>query len=49
MIQQMNMKVSGRKLDQKLKELMVEKKFFMKKIIVKLALILKMIYPWGNH
>ena len=41
------MKVSGRKLDQKLKELMVEKKFFMKKIIVKLASILKMIYPWG--
>ena len=43
------MKVSGRKLDQKLKELMLEKMFFMKKIIVKLALILKMIYPWENH
>ena len=33
------MKVSGQKLDQKVKELMVEKKFFMKKISVKLALI----------
>ena len=39
------MKVSGQKLDQKLKELMVEKKFFMKKIILKLASLLKMIYP----
>ena len=48
MIQQMNMKVSGWKLDQKLKELIVKKKLFMKKIIVKLALILKMIHPWGN-
>ena len=38
------MKVSGQKLDQKLKELVVEKKNFMKKIIVKLASILKMIY-----
>ena len=37
------MKVSGQKLSQRLKELMVEKKFFMKKVIVKLALILKMI------
>ena len=44
LIQQNNMKVSGQKLDQKLKELMVEKKFFMKQIIVKLASILKMIY-----
>ena len=43
------MKVAGQKLDQKLKELMVEKKIFMKKIIVKLALILKMIYPRKNH
>ena len=49
LIQQKNMKVSGRKLDQKLKELIVEKEFFMKKIIVKQASILKMIYPWGNH
>ena len=37
------MKVSGQKLDQRLNELMVEKKFSMKKVIVKLALILKMI------
>ena len=43
------MKVSGQKLHQKLQELMVEKKFFMKKIILKLALILKMIYPCGSH
>ena len=43
------MKVFGQKLDQKLKELMVEKKFFMKKIIVKLASILKVIYPCGNR
>ena len=35
------MKEFGPKLDQKLKELMVEKKIFMKKIIVKLALILR--------
>ena len=42
------MKVSGWKLDQKLKELIVKKKLFMKKIIAKLALILKMIHPWGN-
>ena len=44
LIQQKNMKVSGQKSDQRLKELMVQK-FFMKKIIVKLASILKMIYP----
>ena len=37
------MKVPGEKLNQRLKEVMVEKKFFMKKVIVKLALILKMI------
>ena len=43
-ILQKNMKVSDLKLDQKLKELMVEKKFFTIKIIVKLASILKMIY-----
>ena len=29
------MKVSGQRLDQKLKELMMEKKIFMKKLIVK--------------
>ena len=39
------MKEFGPKLDQKLKELMVEKKFSMKKITVKLASVLKMIYP----
>ena len=39
------MKEFGPKLDQKLKELMLGKKFFMKKIIVKLASLLKMIYP----
>ena len=39
------MKEFDPKLDQKLKELMVEKKCFMKKIIVKLASLLKMIYP----
>ena len=49
LIQQKNMKVSSRKLDQKLKELMAEKKFFMKNIFVKLASILKLIYPWRNH
>ena len=38
------MKELGLKLDQKLKELMVEKKSFMKKITVKLASLLKMIY-----
>ena len=38
------MKDFGPKLDQKLKELMVEKKFFMKKVTVKLASILKMNY-----
>ena len=37
MIQQKNLKVSGRKSDQKLKELMVEKKFFMKKKICKIG------------
>ena len=35
----------GPKLDQKLKELMVKKTFFMKKIIAKLTSIPKMIYP----
>ena len=40
------MKVSGQKLDQKLKELMVEKKFFYEKNYRKIGkLILKMIYP----
>ena len=39
------MKKFGLELDQKLKELMVEKRFFMKKITVILASILKMIYP----
>ena len=43
------MKVSGQKLDQRLKELIVERKFFMKKVIVKLALILKMICLQKNH
>ena len=28
---------------------MVEKKLFTKKVIIKLASILKMIYPWENH
>ena len=45
LIQQKNMKEFDPKLDQKLKKLMVEKKFFMKTIIVKLASLLKMIYP----
>ena len=35
----------GPKLDQKLKELMVKKAFFMKKITAKLTSIPKMIYP----
>ena len=35
----------GPKLDQKLKELMVKKTFFMKKITAKLTSIPKMIYP----
>ena len=35
--------MSGQKLSQRLDELMVRKKFFMKKVIVKLASILKMI------
>ena len=35
----------GPKLDQKLKELMLKKTFFMKKITAKLTSILKMIYP----
>ena len=39
------MKEFGPKLDQKLKELMMEKNFFMKKITVILASRLKMIYP----
>ena len=39
------MKEFGPKLDQKLKELMMEKKFFMKKIILKLTSLLKMTYP----
>ena len=45
LIRQKNMKVSGWKLDQKLKDLMVDKKFFIKKIIVKLASVVKIIYP----
>ena len=39
------MKVSGQILDQRLNELMVEKKFFMKKVIVKLASILNTDLP----
>ena len=44
-MQQNNIKEFGLKSDQKLKELMAEKKFFMKKIIIKLTSLLKMIYP----
>ena len=40
-----NMKEFGPKLNHKLKELMVEKTFSMKKITVKLTSILKIIYP----
>ena len=43
------MKEFGPKLDQKLEELMMEKKFFMKKITVKLISLLKMTYPRENH
>ena len=37
LIQQKNMNVPGQKLDQRLKELMVEKKFFMKKSYCKVG------------
>ena len=43
------MREFGPKLDQKLKELMVEKKVFLKKIILKLMSLLKMTYPSKNH
>ena len=39
------MKEFGAKLNQKLKELMVEKKFYMKKVTVKLTSTLKTIFP----
>ena len=38
LIQQKNMKVSGRKINQKLKKLMVEKKFFTKKNYCKIGI-----------
>ena len=42
------MKVSGQKLDQKLKELMVEKKFFMKKDYCKIGINTKDDLPLGE-
>ena len=42
------MKVSGQKLDQKLKELMVDKKFFMKKDYCKIGINTKDDLPLGE-